>query len=175
MSTISAEADSVRPTANMRISPEARKKIRNTEAVRYEYYNDMGKNKGHCTWGIGVLAHRGVCTEEELGRRVSAAEVEAEFSRKLREAEDGVRRHIRVELNQAQFDALISFTFNTGVEGADDTYKLINNHDFSGAAANMQQFVRVRVKTKKGVKKVVAGGLVKRRAEEAAPFLDSKK
>jgi lysozyme len=168
-----AKVAPARPTAHLRMSPSARQRLRDVETVQYRYYNDMGKDKGHCTWGIGVLAHRGVCTEEELGRIVSKAEVEAEFSRKVAEAEGGVHRNIRIELNAAQFDALVSFTYNTGAEGADDTYRLINNNDFAGAAANMQQFVRVRIKTKEGWKKVVAGGLVKRRAEESAPFLDS--
>lgn len=164
-----------RPTTILRISSEARKRLRDTETVQYRYYNDMGKNRGHCTWGIGVLAHRGVCTEEELGRIVSPAQVEAEFARKVGEAEGGIHRNVDVELNQAQFDALVSFTYNTGVAGARDTYKLINAGNFSEAAANMQQFVRVQIKTKNGMKKVVAGGLVKRRAEEAAPFLETKK
>lgn len=167
-------AKPARPTAHMRMSPEARQRLRDTETVQYRYYNDMGKNKGHCTWGIGVLAHRGVCTEEELGREVSKAEVEAEFSRKVAEAEGGVHRNVNVELNQAQFDALVSFTYNTGAAGAGNTYKLLNANDFAGAAANMQQFVRVQIRTKKGPKKVVAGGLVKRRAEESAPFLNMK-
>jgi lysozyme len=176
MSTLPAKpAKPARPTGHMRMSPEARQRLRDTETVQYRYYNDMGKDKGHCTWGIGVLAHRGVCTEEELGKEVSPAEVEAEFERKVREAEGGVHRNVTVELNQAQFDALVSFTYNTGVDGATPTYRLINNGDFAGAAANMQQFVRVRIKTKKGWKKVVAGGLVKRRAEESAPFLAAKK
>ena len=124
---------------------------------------------------IGVLAHRGVCTEEELGRTVSAAQVEAEFSRKVAEAEGGVHRNVSVELNQAKFDGLVSFTYNTGARGALDTYELLNANDFAGAAANMMIFVRVRVKTKSGYKKIVAGGLVKRRTEESAPFLQTGK
>lgn len=160
-----------RPTIDMRMSPPARQRLRDTETVRYTYYNDMGKDKGHCTWGIGVLAHRGVCTKEELGREVSKAQVEAEFSRKVVEAEGGVHRNIHVELTQAQFDGLVSFTYNAGVSGAKDTYRLINRSDFAGAAVNMQQRVRVRVKTKRGSKLVIARGLVTRRAEESAPFL----
>jgi lysozyme len=175
MPATAAKAAPPRPTVNMRMSPGARQRIRDTESARYEYYNDMGKNKGHCTWGIGVLAHRGVCTKEELGREVSKAQVEAEFSRKIAEAEGGVHRNIQVELTQAQFDGLVSFTYNTGAEGASDTYALINDNDFRGAAANMKQFVRVRVKAAKGTKKVIAKGLVKRRAEESAPFLETKK
>jgi lysozyme len=175
MASTAAKAAPMRPTSNLRMSPAARQRLRNVETVRYEYYNDMGKDRGHCTWGVGVLAHRGVCTKEELGRTVSPAEVEAEFSRKVAEAEGGVHRNIQVELTQAQFDGLVSFTYNTGIDGADGTYKLINQDDFAGAAANMQQVVRVRIKTKTGSKKVVARGLVKRRAEESASFLDAKK
>jgi len=164
-----------RPNANLRMSPQARQRLRDVETVQYRYYNDMGKNRGHCTWGVGVLAHRGVCTEEELGRSVSPAQVEAEFSRKVIEAEGGVHRNVNVELNQAQFDGLVSFTYNTGAKGALDTYKLLNANDFSGAAANMMIFVRVRIKTKHGYRKVIAGGLVKRRTEESAPFLQKTK
>jgi GH24 family phage-related lysozyme (muramidase) len=155
------------------MSAGARQRMRGTESVKYYYYNDMGKDRGHCSWGIGILAHHGVCTQEELGKEVSKAEVEAEFSRRIAEAERGVHRNITVELTQEQFDGLVSFTFNTGAEGASDTYALINKNDFAGAAANMQQFVRVRVKTKGGTKKVIAKGLVKRRAEESAPFLNA--
>lgn len=78
-------------------------------------------------------------------------------------------------MTQAQFDGLVSFTYNTGAEGASDTYALINSKDFAGAAANMQQFVRVRIKTAKGTNKVIAKGLVKRRAEESAAFLETRK
>jgi len=164
-----------RPNAKLRMSPPARQRLRVVETVQYRYYNDMGKNRGHCTWGIGVLAHRGVCTEEELGRAVSPAQVEAEFSRKVAESEGGVHRNVNIELNQAQFDGLVSFTFNTGAKGALDIYKLINSRNFSGAAENMMNFVRVRIKTKRGFKKVVAGGLVKRRQEESAPFREMNK
>lgn len=100
-----------------------------------------------------MLAHRRVCTEEEFGRTFSPAQVEAEFSRKVAEAEGGVHRNVTVQLNQAQFDGLVSFTYNTGARGALDTYGLLNANDFAGAAANMMIFVRVRVKTKRGTKK----------------------
>lgn len=169
-----AKVASPRPTSGMHVSPEGLQRIRGTESVEYRYYNDMGKNRGHCTWGIGILAHRGVCTQEELGRPVSAAQVEAEFSRQIAQAEGIVYRNVHVELSQTQFDSLVSFVFNAGPGGAHDTFVLLNNDDFAGAGANIQKLVRVRVKTKTGVKKVVARGLVRRRAEEAAPFLDTK-
>jgi len=167
----SADAAVSRPTAAMRMSPDAKVRLRTTERTVFKYYNDMGKDKGHCTWGPGILAHRGVCTPEELARPVSAAQVNAEFDRRVNEAEAAIHRNIHVALNQAQFDALVSFTYNAGADGSADTYALINRNDFKGAGANMKKFSKVRVKTKTGEKKVVAPGLVKRRALESAPFM----
>ena len=153
-------------SAHMRMSLEGKARMRSTERAVYKYYNDMGKNKGHCTWGAGILAHKGVCSEEELNRKVSAASVDIEFERRVAEAERAVRRNVIVELNQAQFDALVSLTFNTGAWGANGTYGYINRGDFAGAASNISSMTKVRVNGKK----VVAPGLIKRRAEESAPF-----
>lgn len=159
-----------RPNAQMSMSSNARASMRMTEKAIYKYYNDMGKNKGNCTWGAGILAHRGVCSEEELMRTVSAQSVDIVFGQKVAEAEGIVRRGVHVALNQAQFDALCSLTFNAGPKHVGDTYRLINKNEFRKAAANMEKMVKVLI-LKNGKKKyVVAPGLVKRRAEESAPF-----
>lgn len=88
-----------RPNAQMSMSSNARASMRVTEKAIYKYYNDMGKNKGNCTWGAGILAHRGVCSEEELMRTVSAQSVDIVFGQKVAEAEGIVRRgvHVRTE------------------------------------------------------------------------------
>ena len=107
-----------KPNAHMRMSLEAKARMRSTERAVYKYYNDMGKNKGHCTWGAGILAHRGVCSEEELGRKVSVTSVEIEFERRVAEAERGVKRLVVAELNQEQFDAIVSLSLTTRVSAA---------------------------------------------------------
>ena len=155
-----------KPNAHMRMSLEAKARMRSTERAVYKYYNDMGKNKGHCTWGAGILAHRGVCSEEELGKKVSVTSVDIEFERRVAEAERGVKRNVFTQLNQAQFDAIVSLTYNAGVQGSSDTYAYVNRGDFAGAAMNISKMVRVRVKGRL----VVAPGIIKRRAEESAPF-----
>lgn len=89
-------------------------------------------------------------------------------------AEAAVHRNIHdihVALNQAQFDALVSFTYNAGPDGSGQTYVLINKNDFKGAGASMQKLIKVRVQTKTGVKKVVAPRLIKRRAQESVPVM----
>lgn len=159
-----------RPNAGMSMSPGARARMLVTERPVYEYYNDLGPNLGNCTWGAGILAHRGVCRPDELGKKVSAAAISLEYNRRVAIAEKIVRRRTEVILNQAQFDALCSLTFNTGEDGAHDTFAFINRGDFDGAAANIVKLIKASVK-KNGKKiMVVVPGLIKRRAEESAPF-----
>lgn len=159
------------PNVTMKMSPEGRARLRATEKAIYRYYNDMGKNKGHCTWGVGILAHKGVCTKEELGRKVSVEMVDQEFERKIVETEGIVRRNITVALNQAQFDALCSLAYNAGGKGSRTTFTYVNQGDFTGAAANMALMIKVQVVEKGKKKYVIAPGLIKRRAEESEPFL----
>lgn len=162
------------PITKMKMSPEGRARMRATEKAIHRYYNDMGKNKGHCTWGVGILAHKGVCTKEELGRKVSAKMVDQEFEKKVAEAEAIVHRHVTVALNQAQFDALCSLAYNAGGRGSNDTFKFVNQGDFSGAANNISSMIKVSVIEKGKKKFVIAPGLIKRRAEESAPFRAEK-
>lgn len=157
-------------TSSMRMNPEAKAKMRATEKAVYRYYNDMGKSKGNCTWGAGILAHRGVCTPDELAQKVSVEMVDQEFERRVAEAERFVRMKVKVAVNQAQFDSLVSLTYNAGIGGMEGTYSFVNNGDFEGAAANISKMIKVTV-VKKGKKKlVIAPGLIKRREEESAPF-----
>jgi lysozyme len=152
---------------SMNMSPEARARMRKREVDMYRYYDDGGPGRGHCTWGAGILAHRGTCTKEELARPVSKVEIDAEYTRRVAKAEREVRSNVRKQaLSQEQFDALVSLTYNAGARGSRATYKLVEKGDFSGAAGNIRQMTRTTIKGKK----VVARGLISRRAEESAPF-----
>lgn len=152
------------------MSPAAKTRMRATEKTFFRYYNDMGKNRGNCTWGAGILAHKGVCSAEELAKTVSAEQVDLEFERRVADAERAVRRNVNVPLNQDQFDALCSLTYNAGPTGASDTFGFVNRNDFPGAAANIAKLIEVTVVVRGKKKRVVAPGLIKRRAEESAPF-----
>lgn len=154
----------------MFMSTAARLNMRHTEKMTMKYYDDGGPGRGNCTWGIGTKAHRGPCTKEELSRKVTDADIEREFTSRLHVAEQGVERNVKVQLTQAQFDALVSLTYNAGVAGSSKVFELINAGDFEGAAnkiAGMTYGHEVR----KGKRvKVRYRGLIPRRAEEAAPF-----
>jgi len=79
-------------------------------------------------------------------------------------------RAITVPLNQDQFDALVSLTYNAGVKNMKGTYGYVNRGDFDGAARNINLMIRVTITDKGKRRDVVAPGLIKRRAEESAPF-----
>lgn len=154
------------PNSAMRMSSHARTRMRDTEKAVLRYYHDMGKNKGNCTWGIGFYVHKGVCTEEELARKVSAASIDIEYEKRIAEAERRVKAKVARPLTQAQFDALVSFTYNTKNYTNQAVYDALNRGDFAGAAGIISSAVKVKVNQEFRL----APGLIARRAEESAPF-----
>lgn len=79
-------------------------------------------------------------------------------------AERAVRRSIRLPLSQAQFDALVSFTFNLGGAAlySSTLRQVINRGDMQAAPAQIRKWVWG------GGRKLP--GLIRRRAEEARIF-----
>ncbi len=57
------------------------------------------------------------------------------FRRDVVKYEDAVNRAVKVKVTQAQFDALVSFHYNTGAIGKASLVKRLNAGDFAGAAA----------------------------------------
>ncbi|WGG50401.1 glycoside hydrolase family protein [Rugamonas sp. DEMB1] len=161
------------PNAALRMSTEARNRMRSPqrEATIRGYYNDGRGGRGHCTYGIGILAHRGPCTAEELRRPLTATQIEASFDAAVREAERAVRQNVRRQaLTQAQFDALVSYTYNTGARGAYDTFQHVDRGDFAGAA----DIISGNTYSRQGRRRVFMPGLVPRRREESAPFRETR-
>lgn len=158
----------------MKMSGAGRAQLRHTEKVVLKYYDDGGSGKGHCTYGPGLLVHRGPCTAEELTRKVSIAGVEASFDSRLRDAERAVERNVKVSLTQEQFDALVSYVYNSGSRGSIPLYDKLNANDFPGAAAIISGSIRSKQKDKRGrTIYVLMPGLMPRRARESAPFRKS--
>ena len=93
---------------------------------------------------------------------------EAEGRQLLRQTvgayEDAVRRLVDVPLAQAQFDALVSFTYNLGATnlGSSTLLRRLNDGDAAGAAAEFDKWVLAGG--------VPLAGLVRRRAAERALF-----
>ncbi|KAL8954421.1 MAG: hypothetical protein Q9183_007130, partial [Haloplaca sp. 2 TL-2023] len=69
-----------------------------------------------------------------------------------------INEDVNVPLNQNQFDALVSFTYNLGCGNLANIAEYLNANDFSGATSAMKQYVNAG-----GVE---LEGLVRRRNEE---------
>src|SRR5580698_2021791 len=89
--------------------------LRVSEGVVMSYYNDNHlPTGGNCTWGIGTLAHMGPCTQEELNRTVQPEQANAILYARVHDAERRVRAVVTERpLTQAQFDAAVSFAYNS--------------------------------------------------------------
>ena len=143
----------------MKVSDNGLKLICQFEGLRLEAYPDPAT--GGKPWTIGFGHTEGVkegdtCTEEEA----------YDWLREdCEDAEHCIDDFVEVELNQNQFDALVSFIFNLGCGNFKNStlLRLINSGQFNAAA---QQFLRWN----KAQGQVMAG-LTARREMEAKLFL----
>ena len=124
-------------------------------------------NKLDGVWTIGYGQ-----TGRYYGRRVrrgmttTKAEAHAWLrDHSIKTYEDAVTQAVKVPLNQNQFDALVSFTYNVGVGALKQSTALrkLNAGDYAGAADALTMWTKCRRK--------VLAGLVRRRKEERALFL----
>lgn len=142
----------------MQISEQGLAFIRQFEKFEPKAYPDPGT--GGSPWTIGYGHTRGVrpgmtCTPEEAEQWL------------LEDTGDAVRAiqdYVRVPLTQGQFDALVSFVFNVGVNHFNTSTLLrkINAGDMEGAA---NEFIRWN---RAGGHEMA--GLTRRREGEAAIF-----
>lgn len=146
----------------MRISPAGLARLQALEGWRAVVYRDEG---GRETVGYGHLL-----TESDLESKRFAAPLTREAGGRLLlddlgPFERGVSRVVTVSLAQHQFDALVCFAFNLGVQALRQSHLLKAINAAAVPAVIEAEWMRwVRV-SKAGVK-VVSEGLVKRRADE---------
>lgn len=106
------------------------------------------------------------CTEGvKLGMVWTEAEAEAALRREIAKFENAVNTSVTVEINQNEFDAMVSLAYNIGAAGfkRSSVLRRLNKGDRSGAARAFHMWNR-------GGGRILAG-LVSRRAREAALFL----
>src|SRR5690348_9873974 len=96
----------------MKTSPHGIKLLENREGVRLTVYKD---SKGIPTVGVGhvVLPEDGL----KLGDKITQAQCDAFLAHDLGKCENAVNGAVKVPMTQNQFDAMVSFAFNIGVEG----------------------------------------------------------
>jgi len=135
--------------------------LKSFEGRELEAYQDIAG-----VWTIGY-GHTG--PDVEPGMRISEREAEALLRKDLRPREDAVDRLASVPLNQNEFDALVSFVYNVGVDAfsGSTARKRLNRGDRLGAADALTWWNKATVG---GVLREVLG-LTRRRAAEKALFL----
>jgi len=87
------------------------------------------------------------------------------FLKTITRYEDAVRAAVLVDINQNQFDALVSFTYNVGIHGLTSStlLKCLNRGQFHAASQEFHKWVYAGGKQ--------YAGLIKRRAAESALFM----
>lgn len=112
-------------------------------------------------WTIGY-GHTKTVTK---GMVISEEGAEELLKQDLRHYENGINKHVKVELNQNQFDALVSFSYNLGVFAlrTSTLLRVLNEGDYEEAANQFGRWVRANGK--------VLNGLVRRREAERSLFL----
>lgn len=131
--------------------------IKDHEGLRLTAYKDGGG-----VWTIGY-GHTGADVRE--GLTIPLSEAERLLTLDLRVAEGHVNKLVQVNLNQNQFDALVSFVYNLGGDAfrSSTLLKLLNAGDYEGAANQFQRWNKDNGK--------VVPGLTNRRGKERELFL----
>lgn len=95
----------------MRMSREGALELIGHEAVVLSRYRD---SKGIWTIGVGHTAEAGAPDPESFDGEMQLPEAIDLFRRDLRRYEDEVNAALSAPVSQTEFDALVSFHFNTG-------------------------------------------------------------
>lgn len=138
-----------------RISKEGLEHIVSHEGCRLKAYQCPAG-----IWTIGYGHTKGV----RPGMIITKEEAKKLFQEDLAKFEAVVKAFVRVPLNQGQFDALVSFTFNAGDEAfrTSTLLKLLNQGKYRAASMEFHRWVYAAGKK--------LDGLVRRRNDEYGMF-----
>lgn len=142
----------------MKISKKGIELIKKYEGLRLTAYK--------CPSGIWTIGY-GHTKDVTKGMHITGKQSEELLKEDLKVFEDAVNNYVKVPLNQNQFDALVSFSFNCGSSALKRSTLLrkLNARDFSGAANEFLKWNKSNG--------IILDGLVKRRKDERALFLKS--
>jgi len=140
--------------------------IKNFEGLRLNAYRDSA---GVWTIGYGSTKYHDGRLVKPGDKLANEAQADALFRNTLGEYISAVNHKTNVPLTQNQFDALVSFTYNTGVGSGKTLFLKLNAKDYAGAA---DQFLCWNKITDQHGNKAVCNVLTARRKQERALFLN---
>src|SRR6266853_2866911 len=153
----------------MKTSPNGRKLIESFEGLilqSYDDYNDHIVHDGETVHGVLTIGYGHTSAAGppivHIGQTLSKDEADQILAADLGRVEGEVNKLVKVALNQNQFDALVSFHFNTGALGHSSALPLLNEGKYSEAADHLLLYNK---QTIHGVSHVVAGLITRRKAE----------
>lgn len=135
--------------------------IKSFEKLRLVGYLPTPNDVPTVGWGATRIFGRKVV----LGETITEEQAQEQFEKDVEWAVNAVNNLVKVEINQNQFDALVSLTFNIGkgAFSASTLLKLLNQGNFGGAANQFGVWIKQNKK--------VLNGLVRRRKAEKDLFL----
>ena len=148
-------------TDEMHVSPSGIDLICNFEGLRLSAYDD---GVGVWTIGFGTTKYpNGIRVKK--GDTCTVAQARSYMQHDLKEFEQTVNSAVKTEVNQNQFDALVSLAYNIGTNAFKNStlIKQLNEGNYKAAANQFDAWVNAGGKRMQG--------LVNRRATEKALFL----
>jgi lysozyme len=150
----------------MQLSDRGESIIKNFEGLRLNAYKDSA---GVWTIGYGSTRYhdgKAVKPDDKLANETQA---DALFRNTLNQYVKAVISKLKVPVTQNQFDALVSFTYNTGTASGKTLFAKLNAEDYQGAAD--QFLVWNKITDPHTGNKVENPTLTKRRFAERTLFL----
>lgn len=149
----------------MKISKNGVSFIAGWEGLELEAYQDIAD-----IWTIGY-GHTG--PEVTAGMKVTEEQARSLLEADLEYFERGLNQVIRGEVNQNQFDALVSLTYNIGLGAfrSSTVLKRLNKGDYEGAAEAITWWNKATINGQL----TVVNGLTNRRTDERKLFLTPAK
>jgi GH24 family phage-related lysozyme (muramidase) len=155
-------AEAALPNLHRQLSDRGLSFLERHEGFVGHLYNDSA---GNCTIGYGHLLHHGACGSADRARYrqgITRGKARELLRRDVDVSERSVQRHVRVALNQHQFDALVSFAFNVGTGAFEGStlLRLLNQRHYDQVPAQLMRWT--------------IGGLEQRRADEVRLWRDGR-
>lgn len=141
----------------MKISQKGVDLIKSFEGLELKAYKD--------SVGVTTIGYGSTGSHVSMGMTITKEQAEQLLKKDLERFEKGVSDIVKVPLNQNQFDALVSFSFNLGLGNLKSStlLKKLNASDYTGASREFERWNRAVGK--------VLNGLTRRRIAERDLFL----